>query len=316
MKGNNKPVTFASFIKKDHQNVWKNKAFKTYNFSSELDITLLMSNANEDKDLIDLKTHFGRWDGEVMTFLYAIIDREEKKGTGDLKQEQQHNDIIDELRRAEKERQAQEEQTPRLELEYENQLARQKAEFDKRTAEFELKTKREIDRLDTLYKEVSVVQDVLRQSRLQSRRLSRVASSLSSRAPSPTDSSRETLRQASLRLNQTLTERKLTERKQGAIEQIISLELPKTERKSAYISAHEGAACIESDEEIPLHWEKNASDGEDRQKEKIKLYNVKMKLKGSHAPIGHYVCPDEDCEYTSSREEKLPSHVLGHHGKT
>ena len=315
MKGNNKPVTFASFIKKDHQNVWMNKAFKTCNFSSELDITLLMSNANEDKDLIDLKTHFGRWDGEVMTFLYAIIEREEKKGTGDPKQEQQHNDILDELRRAENERQAQEEQTRRLELEHENQLARQKAEFDQRAAEFEQKTKEENDRLDELYKEVSIVEGVIRQSRLQSRRLSRVASSLSSRAPSPTDSSRETLRLAALRLNQTLTEKKLTERKQGAIDQIMNLEVPKTERKSAYISAHEGSAWIESDEEIPLHWEKNASDGEERQKEKIRLHKIQMRLKGSHAPKGDYICPDVDCIYTSSREEKIPTHVLGHHGK-
>ena len=40
-----------------------------------------------------------------------------------------------------------------------------------------------------------------------------------------------------------------------------------------------------------------------------------MKLKVSHAPKGHYICPDVDCKYTNSREEKIPTHVLGHHGK-
>ena len=35
-KGDRKPVTYASFIKKDYQNRWMDKAYETYNQSSEL----------------------------------------------------------------------------------------------------------------------------------------------------------------------------------------------------------------------------------------------------------------------------------------
>ena len=301
MKGDNKPVTFASFIKKDYQNIWMDKAFKTYNLSSELEMTLLMSNANEDPDLNDLKSHFGKWDGGVMAFLYATIDKEEKKGKGDLKKEQQHDDLIDEMRRAERmetERRARQ-QTHRLE--HERQMAEQKAEFDKAMKE-------NSDKLDEMYKEVDTIERVIRHSRLQSRRLSRVASSLSSRAPSPTESTRETLRQARLRLKQ----KTLKGRQQGTIDKIMDLEIPKKERMSTDSSADEDVAWIESDEEIPLHWENHE---EQRKKEKIKLYKVQMMLKESRKPEGHYVCPDGECQYTSSREEKIPNHVLSHHGK-
>ena len=99
-----------------------------------------------------------------MAFLYATIDKEEKKGKGDLKQEQQHDDIIDEMRRAENESQAKQ-QAHRLELEHERQVAQQKAEFDQ-------KTKENNDKLDEMYREVATIERVIRHSRLQSRRLS------------------------------------------------------------------------------------------------------------------------------------------------
>ena len=102
MREENKAVTFASFIKKDHQNVWMNKAFKKYNLSSELDMTLLISNANEDPSLKDLKIHFGKWDEEVMAFLYAIIDEKDKERKGDQQPEHKQDDILEDMRRAEK----------------------------------------------------------------------------------------------------------------------------------------------------------------------------------------------------------------------
>ncbi len=206
MKRDNKPVTYASFIKKDYQNMWMDKAMHTYNLGTDLEMTVLMSNAREDPDLKDLKFHFGKWDGGVMTYLYATIEKEENKGKGDLQREQQHDNIIDERRRAEQtenEKQARQ-QAHRLE-QHEKQMADQKAEFDKVKKEHN-------DKLDDLYKEVDRVERAIRQSRLQSRRLSRVASSIRSRAPSPTESTRETLRQAGLRLRRSLTEKKLKER--------------------------------------------------------------------------------------------------------
>ena len=139
IKRNNKQVVFVSFIMKDHQNIWMKKAVKTYNFSSELDITLLISNANEDKILVDLKTHFGKWDEEVMTLIHASIDREEKKNIENMKKEQKNDDIYDDLKRAENERQAQE-QARRLNQEHKNQLTRQQAEFDRKEAELAAKT--------------------------------------------------------------------------------------------------------------------------------------------------------------------------------
>ena len=305
MKGENKAVTFASFIKKDYQNIWMNKAFKTYNLSSDLEMTLLISNANEDPSLNDLKIHFGKWDEGVMAFLYATIDEEEKKRKGDLQPEQQQDDILEDMRRAEKMENDRRARQEGHRLEHERQMAEQKAEFER-------VKKENNDKLDDLYKEVDTIERVIRHSRLQSRRLSRVASSLSSRAPSPTESSRETLRQAKLRLKQLNKEKDLKGRQQSTIDRIMDMEVPKKERMSAENSADEDAAWIESEEEIPLHDENHE---EQRKKEKIKFYRVQMKLKESRKPEGHYVCPDGDCIYTSSREEKIPNHVLNHHGK-
>ena len=296
--------TYASFIKIDYQDIWEDKAVKTYNFGKDLEITLLMNNANEEKDLIHLQTHFAKWDVEVMSTIYANIEREEKKGTEDRKQEHKYDDIADGLR-AEKERQAQE-QTRRLDREHKDQLARQQAEFDQKTAEWEQKKK-------DLYKELSIISETVHHTRQHSRnqsRMSRVASSRTSRAPSPTNAVRETLDQAVLRLNQKRTEKNLNKRKQGVIEEILDMEVPKTERKSAYLTAE----WTGQDDEIPLNWEENSSDEEDKKEEKKKLHAVRMRLKVYQAPKGNYICPDVDCIYTSSREDKIPAHVITKHG--
>ena len=71
----------------------------------------------------------------------------------------------------------------------------------------EMKEKKKI--LDQMYKEVGVIEGVLRQSRLQSKRVSAVPSSLSSRATSPTNSTRATLDQARQRLQHKLKNKKL-----------------------------------------------------------------------------------------------------------
>ena len=296
--------TYASFIKIDYQDIWEGKAVKTYNFGKELEVTLLMNNANEEKDLQTLQTHFAKWDEEVMSTIYANIEREEKKGTEDRKPEHEYDDIADRLR-AEKERQAQE-QTRRLDREHKDQLARQQAEFDQKTAEWEQKKK-------DLYKELAIISETVHQSRQQSRnqsRMSRVASSRTSRAPSPRNSVRETLDQAVLRLNQKRTERNLNKRKQGVIEEILDMEAPKTESKSAYLTAE----WTGQDDEIPLNWEENSSDEEVEKEEKKHLHAVRMRLKVTQAPKNNYICPDVDCKYTSSRVEKIPAHVIAKHG--
>ena len=228
MKGENKAVTFASFIKKDYQNIWMNKAFKTYNLSSDLEMTLLISNANEDPSLNDLKIHFGKWDEGVMAFLYATIDEEEKKRKGDLQPEQQQDDILEDMRRAEKMESDRRARQEGHRLEHEKQMADQKAEFERikkeQDDEFERIKKEHDDRLNVLYEEVGTVERVIRSSRLQSRRLSRVPSSVSSRAPSPTESSRETLRKAKLRLKQVKKERDLKGRQHSTIDRIMDME--------------------------------------------------------------------------------------------
>ena len=40
-----------------------------------------------------------------------------------------------------------------------------------------------------------------------------------------------------------------------------------------------------------------------------------MQIKESRCPEGHYVCPDGECNYSSSREDKIPKHVISHHNK-
>ena len=40
-----------------------------------------------------------------------------------------------------------------------------------------------------------------------------------------------------------------------------------------------------------------------------------MQIKESQCPRGHYVCPDVDCQYISSREERIPKHVISQHSK-
>ena len=302
-QGDNKPVTFASFIKKDYQNKWMDKAFGTYNLSSELEMTLLISNANEDPALNDLKSHFGKWDGEVMAFLYATIEKEEKEGKEDLQQEQQYEGIIDERKRAVERMEKEMLALKQAHLqEHERQMAEQRADFDK--------TKKENnDKLKDMYKEVHTIANVINQSRLQSKRVSRATSSRSSRQPSPTDSTRETLRQATWRLNHTLEERKLKERQQNTVGKIWEMENQKKETDS---SAEEDATRIRSNEDIPVTWENHE---EERKEDKKKLYKVQMALKESQKPKGYHVCPDVACEYISSKEEKIPKHVLGHHGK-
>ena len=78
------------------------------------------------------------------------------------------------------------------------------------------------------------------------------------------------------------------------------------------MSAAEDAALIKSDEEIPLHLEDPIKL---REEEKKKLYRIQMQIKESQCPRGHYVCPDVDCQYTSSREERIPKHVISQHSK-
>ena len=94
-------------------------------------------------------------------------------------------------------------------------MAEQKAEFDKAMEEQNKAMKENKKILDEMYKEVSTIEKVLRQSRLQSRRVSAVPSSLSSRVPSPTDSIRERLDQAKQRLQRELRTKKLKKKTTG-----------------------------------------------------------------------------------------------------
>ena len=63
-------------------------------FPGTREITVLMRNARKDSTLKDLKFHFGKWDGEVMEYLYAS-DKEDNVTLEDALQEE-----IDEIERA------------------------------------------------------------------------------------------------------------------------------------------------------------------------------------------------------------------------
>ena len=313
----NKPSTSVAFIMKDHQNIWMNKAVKTYNLSSELGMTLLMSDANETINLKDMKFNFGRWDGGVMEFLHAIIEREEKET---IKQEQQQDDTIEDIRRKEK---LERDKESLIRVEKDKETHRQKVaeretwadmtNITKQLAEQKAELERTKDELSGLYKEVVIVSDVLQESRLQSKRASKVPSSLSSRAHSPTNSTSETLHRARQRLKQTLREKKLKKRQQDRIHQIADLEFPKKESMSTDTSADEEANRTESEDEIPLHY--GVDREEQRKMEKERLYTIQMMIKNSQKPKDTYVCPDGECRYTSSREDKIPKHVLNNHSK-
>ena len=161
-------------------------------------------------------------------------------------------------------------------------------------AEFEKAAKEHKEKLDGLYKEIGSVARALRQSKLQSRRPSRVASSVSSRVPSPTGSTREVLTQAGIRLKRETIERNLRDKQRSNIERIRNLELPKTEKKSPETSEDEDG-WTSLGEEIPLNWEAKQENG------KAALYNVNMAIKESQRPKCTYVCPEEECYFMSSR---------------
>jgi hypothetical protein len=92
----------------------------------------------------------------------------------------------------------------------------------------------------------------------------------------------------------------------------MDLEIPKTEKNSPEASADEDFDWIDLEEEIPLNWEARE---EKRKQEKAQLYKIQMAIKESQRPKCNYVCPEEECKFTSSREEKIPFHVLSHHGR-
>ena len=111
-------------------------------------------------------------------------------------------------------------------------------------------------------------------------------------------------------------EKKLRKRKQDRIDRITNLELrkPKEEDKSSDNSAaDEDANFTESEEEILLPPE---DPRKKREEEKYRLYELMMKLKLSQCAQGHYVCPDADCKFTSSKEDKVANHVITQHGKS
>ena len=175
-KGEKKPVTYAAFIKRDVQDRWLNKTYKTINLSNELRMALLMTDANEDTVLSELKMHFAIWGENVMTFLYAAMADAKKKGTTREKRKEPlkiQEFTAEELRReaARKEGDRAVEQQKQKQLEQERQMEIQTAKFNKEMEENK-------EELDKLYAEVSIITGVLRKTRLQSQRVSAIPSSV------------------------------------------------------------------------------------------------------------------------------------------
>ena len=92
-KGEKKAVIYASFIKGNVQDIWKEQAYRTINLNYELRMTLLVNDANRNPILNDLKKHFAIWGENVMTFLYAVMQSSEKNKQKEGKKEKRKNHI-------------------------------------------------------------------------------------------------------------------------------------------------------------------------------------------------------------------------------
>ena len=190
-KGEKKAVTYASFIKEDVQDTWLDQAYQTINVNNDLRMTLLVKDANRDPILNDLKRHFAIWGEDVMTFLLQVIKDSEKEGTTEAKKEEPPivPTITAEELRLDADKQAANrlmEKQKREHLEKEKQMAAITAKFNK-----DIEEKKEL--AAGLHEEISVISEVIRQTRLQSRRVSALPSRVVSRAVSPTSSMNQLL---------------------------------------------------------------------------------------------------------------------------
>ena len=333
--------TYAAWIKEDVKEQWLAKAYDTVSLNNDLKMMILVRDINKAPIFNDLKVHFAVWEENVMTFLHALMQKKKqkpgKKGkqnpppnptpitatTAELKQEREWIEAI----------RAQE--TRNLENIENNKKAREtKAKLDKEIEEqnkIKEITAKEIEdqkaKKEDMFKEMITITDAINnlkmaQSARASARTSANTSRRQSRTASPTN--------LKSKLQIEVQKRKLEKEQEKLKNQIEELDNIKGTEEDMEIEGSEPeesgpSSSSHSDDSDP---DSTASEKEDIESEiprqnknkkteyqKKEEYEAKMRLKKAMNP-NRFVCPEVECETSSTQEKKLANHIINHHDNT
>ena len=165
-----KASTNASFIKEDVKQIWLDQVYMTKNANPYLKLALLLPDAHiKEAKLNEVKSYFATWDDNVMIFLYTVMFQEEEDKTAQSEEiplTYIDNDMLE--MQAEK-------------IKMIAEMKKYKEDMEKVKAEMEATRAKVNARINRGHKELAVIIDLVERSR----RESRTATALSSRATSP-----------------------------------------------------------------------------------------------------------------------------------